>query len=132
MNALAILLQYWKPLVIVLLLLVSNAWSLNHGMVLVEREQDAAISRQRENNLKVNTEVSDALQKKYASLRHRYDDIIRMRQTGGLLLSPTTGRPDAAPCTNGLSGEILSLMLQADLNTQQLIALQTWIKTIGK
>lgn len=122
----------WKPLLIILALLVSHAWAYRHGMLAVEAEWAEAVSNQRANNLIRNERVSNALQTENANLRKRYDDLKRLRSSG----SVRTGNPaigcNAATCGNGLSGEVADsigiLMLQADLQTKQLIACQDWIR----
>lgn len=136
-NLIALVLSNWKLIIIILAFAVSNAWSLNHGMNIVEAEQEAALSLQRENNLRINTEVSDDLSKKYTALRKRYDDLIRVRQASSVSNTNTSGRDNARPTANGLHGDVgetvgYPLMLQADLQTQQLIACQNWIREISK
>lgn len=131
-----LLLKYWKPLAVVLAALLVFGYGYKLGNDHLQAEWDKALLRQHENNLKVNTEVSDAYQKKLADLRKRYD-ALRMRPPGSVPIPNTPGRADAAPGTNGFHGcmaevDGYSLMFQGDIQTQQLIALQNWVQTISK
>lgn len=131
-NLAILILNNWKPIVIALAFIISNGWSLNHGMGIVQREQAAAISRSRENNLKVNTEVSNELQAKYTALRKRYDALNRMRTASNMRISDTSSGHNATSGAVGFSGGmdavVGTLMFQADIQAQQLIACQNWIR----
>lgn len=92
------------------------------------RAEQAEAVKAATKNLKVNAEVSDELQKKYAALRRRYDELVRMRsETDMPTVANTASGHHAATGTNGFHGNIFALLMQADLQTQQLIACQKWI-----
>ena len=125
-------LQYWKPIAIALILIVSNAYSYKSGMDSEKHEWEIAVSESRANNLKINAEVSNDYQKKIADLRKRYD-ALRVRPEGGVQPTNSASGFNAAAITNGFHVELsapYALMLEADLNTQQLIALQEWVKSV--
>lgn len=101
----------------------------------MQKEWDAAVSNARANNIKINTEVSDDLQKNYTALRKRYD-AMRVRYAGDLRASDTTSGHNAAAPRIGLPWQVYeplaALMLQADLQTQQLIGCQNWIRKLSE
>lgn len=125
-----IFLRYWKPLSFALALAFAlvAGFSYMKGRQHEQASWEAAKVKQIERQLKINSEVSNEYQKKVSGLRKRHDDFVRLH-LDSLRIRAASGC-DAAPGTNGLHGgirEIHRLMMQADLQTQQLIALQGWI-----
>ena len=124
-----IFLKYWKPLSIALAVTLLAGFSYMKGRQHEAATWEAAKVKQIERQLKINSEVSNEYQKTVAGLRRRHDDFIRMHLDS--LRVRTACRPDAEAGTDGLYRnirELHKLMLQADLQTQQLIALQEWVK----
>ncbi len=88
--------------------------------------------------VKITEEISHEHQKDVAALRRRHADavtrLLNKYATGHCLpaVPRATGGGDAPTGTDGLSGgagkALADLMLDADLNTRQLVACQRWIR----
>lgn len=124
------LLRYWKPLAITLAAVFLFSYGYLKGG---DHERDSWIKARLaavERNLQLNNEVSDALQKQHDITRSRYDDI-RVRSSGRVFVS-ASGKCDERASNKGVSGDvgetIARLMRDAELQTNQLIACQEWIR----
>lgn len=128
-------LRYWKPLAAILLMVTLYGYGYLNGMRAVEREMQEAQLRAAQNNLKINAEVSNDYQKKIADLRKRYD-AIRLRAASGVRVPHTACGADGKTVTDefyrGMGESTLTLMYEADQNTQQLLALQGWVRSVSK
>ena len=124
----------WKAFAVVLaLVLVAYGNGYVSGARNVQAQWDSALLKQNERNLITNTEVSNDYAKKMANLRKRYD-ALRLRKASGVFnANPASGTHAATPAA-GLSGGVGedadTLMFDADANTQQLMALQEWIRAM--
>lgn len=134
MPVLPAIIKYWKPLAVILACVVLYAWGYLNG---INNEKDAwqeARLKATERNLKINNEVSDELQKRYGISRNRFESI-RLRASGRVFVCPS-GRRDAGCTAKGLSGdlgeEVTRMMLDAQRQTEQLIACQQWIRSQAK
>jgi hypothetical protein len=130
MPVLPAIIKYWKPLAVSLACVVLYAWGYLNG---INNEKDAwqeARLKATERNLKINNEVSDELQKRYGISRNRCNDL-RLRASGRLFICPT-GRCDAGASSKGFSGDlgedVTKMICDAELQTEQLIACQQWIR----
>lgn len=131
---LSLVLNNWKPIAIALLVVTLYGYGYLNGMESVQREWEKARLTQLEVNIRINSEVSNDYQKRIAAIRKRYD-AFKLRETGRMPVPNPAFRPDAATITNEFSrgmGEVTTLMLEADLQTQQLISLQEWINNVSK
>lgn len=128
-------LKYWKPIAVAILVMALYGYGYLQGMKSVEAEWDKARTRQLENNLKINAEVSGEHAKKMADLRKRYD-ALRLRTAGGVRLPKSPCGSDGKAIANefsiGMGDNVTALMYEADRNTQQLLSLQEWIRSVSK
>lgn len=124
------LLANWKPIIAVLGSALLYAWGYLNGMNHEQASWQRAKLAAAEYNLKLNNEVSNELQKRHGISRSRYD-AIRLRAAGRVFIC-ATGRCDAGASAKGLSGdlgeEVTQMMLDAQRQTDQLIACQNWIR----
>lgn len=124
------LLANWKPIIAVLGSALLYAWGYLNGMNSEKEAWQRARLAAAEYNLKLNNEVSNELQQRHGISRSRYD-AIRLRAAGRVFIC-ATGRCDAGASAKGLSGdlgeEVTRMMLDAQRQTDQLIACQNWIR----
>jgi hypothetical protein len=134
MLALPAIIKYWKPIAIITGSIVLYGCGYLNGMNSEKEAWQEARLKATELNLKINNEVSNELQTKHGISRNRYD-AIRLRAAGRVFIC-ATGRCDAGASAKGLSGdlgeEVTRMMLDAQRQTDQLIACQNWIRSQKK
>jgi hypothetical protein len=138
-NPLSLLLSNGRLVAIGLavLFVFSAGWK-THSLIteareadIIKKAQQQVIEKQHE-FIKKAAEADNDYQFKISALRKRYNDIVKLRAGDNNLpcITPAPGKPDAPPRGTGLYGQALvGLLFQADQQTQQLIALQEWIKS---
>ena len=116
-----------------------RGWEDNASIEAAKDKQEIAVITKERKDQTITNGVDNAYQKNVSTLNLDYDAIMQrlysIPSAGVPTVSKGTARPDATSCSNKFSRRnqeaLIDLAKKADLQTQQLIYLQEWIKKQG-